>query len=125
MKYAKFFFMLVLSIILVQCNSPENNQKCNDKVIVKSKIQDGLYLILNEFKDTTNIQAGKGIIISVNPNFLNKKLKGEPLKLEIDTGDFVPLELVSEPDSTIQPDKKVKLFLTLADSASKKLTSFT
>ena len=125
MKYAKFLLLLALPVILVQCNSHERKQENNDKVIVKTKIHDGLFLIIKEYTDTTNIHAGKGILISVNPDFLNEKLKGEALKLEIDTSDFVPLELASAPDSTIQPDKKVKLFLSLTDSASKKLSSFT
>lgn len=87
-------------------------------------IEDGLYLILNAYSDST-FMPGKGVVIPFNHDFLDENKKGQPLLLEIDTTEFVKLELAREPQGVEQPDKRINLVLTLSDAAKIQLADFT
>lgn len=84
-----------------------------------------MYLVLNEYSDTSLISETNDFVIPYSHDFLDPNETGQPLMLAIDTSDYVPLDLATEPDSIQQPDKRINLMLTLTNSAKTKLADFT
>jgi preprotein translocase subunit SecD len=89
------------------------------------KIPDGFYLILNQTTDTTQIKADSGVVITYNHLFLDSSEAVKPEYLQIDTNEYVPLELELLPDSVVQPDKRIQLLLTLSHVSKDRLSDFT
>jgi len=114
-------FILICIIFFIGCN--RNDKGRNEAG--NNKLNDGIYLVLNEYTDTSNIKNGQGKLIDFSHYFLEDNFKGQPLKLEIDTAEFVQIELEKMPDSLVQPDKRINLILSLTDSSGEHLSGFT
>lgn len=118
MKHIHMIFIMTL-LTFFRCTSQSDKSLSTSFVI-----EDGLYLILNEYPDSTRIPK-KGVIIPFNHDFLDDNSKGQPTLLEIDTLEFVKLDLAREPQGIEQPDNRINLLLTLSDFAKNQLADFT
>lgn len=89
------------------------------------KIDDGFYLIINTWEDSSIVNPSYGKIISYSHDFLDDNTKNQPIFLEVDTSEFVPLLLSKSPEGIEQTDKRLNLLLSMVDSASVMLERFT
>jgi len=89
-------------------------------------LEDGFYLILNEFFDSTEIPVHpKGRIVPYSFDFLDSNTSGQALFFEVDPENYVALSLKEAPEGMEQPDARINLMLVLADSSSLDLEEFT
>ncbi len=91
---------------------------------IAAPIEDGIYLILNEFMDSSDVSITSGRIIPYSHDFLEGNREGQALFFEVDTSDFVGLNLSEEPEGIEQPDERLNLMLTLTDSSGLDLERF-
>lgn len=116
-------WIIAFSVLLVvaSCQSGENDPKMDAAGLV-----DGIYPLIEEITDSMpapKVEA-PNLLIFYNHKFLT----GNPqtvTHLIIDTSDFVPLVLESEPDSVQQEDKRIHLLLNLAKKESRLFEDFT
>lgn len=118
MKPCKIIFIALL-LTIFSCTSKSDRLESSTY-----EIENGLYLILNEYSDST-LDHKKGVIIPFNHDFLDDNKKGQPILLEIDTVEFVKLDLAHETQSVEQDDDRVNLLLTLSSFAKMQLADFT
>lgn len=91
----------------------------------KNKLQDGLYLVKRVIYDTTKINLkDSGRSVRFNSLFLENAPEGAKALL-LDTSNFVPLELATEPELIPQTENKKKIQLSFSRVASDRLASFT
>jgi hypothetical protein len=136
MNYLKTF-LLFSTLILFGCNNNENpnlssneNRK-NNNINAEgpqhntNNIEDGFYLVINTWEDSTSIIPSTGKIISYSRDFLGDNTSGQPLFIEVNTSEFVPLKLSKKPKGIEQEDKRINLLLSMTDSAGAMLEKFT
>ena len=135
MKHLEKLTLITVLFILFACSSASDQQVEEIPTIpvekeipltpVKEpKIKNGLYLILHEYADSAAANP-EGIIVPFSHDFLDDNLAGQPTLLEIDTSEFVRLDLAHEPQGIEQEDKRINLMITLSDEASIQLANFT
>lgn len=91
----------------------------------KTKLQDGLYLVKHVIYDSTKIKTkDAGRSVHFNALFLDNAPEGAKA-LVLDTTNFVPLELATEPELIPQTENKKKIQLSFSRLASERLASFT
>lgn len=94
-------------------------------LISQNKLQDGLYLVKRVIYDTTKINLkDSGKSVRFNSLFLENAPEGAKALL-LDTSNFVPLELATEPELIPQTENKKKIQLSFSRVASDRLASFT
>ena len=122
------FSLLVLLIFITLCSCNTSDSKLENKaeeaISNEVKIKNGIYLILNEYTDSSNIESAN-VIIPFSFDFLDSNTVDQPLLLEIDTAEFVRLDLAEEPSGVEQKDKRINLMLTLSNEARVQLADFT
>lgn len=121
LKYLVIFSSLVFGSCLNDTNKLEQDNLSNKEASIKN----GIYLILNEYADSLALKNPKGLVIPFSHSFLDSNTKDQPLWLEIDTTEYVSLELAEKPNGEEQADKRINLTLTLTDKAKAQLADFT
>lgn len=132
-SFKPFLFLLILSgFFACQSNSNDSNAFESDQPHIEEqeskisdKLEDGFYVVLNEFTDSTNIIESGGKIITYSYDFLDENDINQPLFLEVNPTDFVPLKLQEKPEGIEQPDERINLMLTLTDESGTDLENFT
>jgi hypothetical protein len=91
-----------------------------------TRLKDGLYLVAEVVKDSTqSIETNRqNAFVHFNKLFLKNAPK-DATGLVVYTNNFVPLELEKEPELVQQAENKKKLQLSFSRLASDKLTGFT
>lgn len=111
MKQLKHVVFIFISMFILACGSKEE------------KIENGLYLILNEYAEVPT--DASATVMAYSHDFLEGNAAGQPTFLEIDTSEFVRLDLAHDPEGVEQADKRINLMITLTDEASEQLADFT
>lgn len=136
MKYLTFL-LLSFPTLFFGCSSNETSDNNSAEVaVVEASNQDslylaadglvdGFYLIINTWEDSSLVRSSNGKVISYSRHFLGDNTNGQPLFIEVDTSEFVPLSLSKKPERVEQEDKRIKLVLSMTDSASAMLERFT
>ena len=112
---------IVAGAMLMSCSPSQQSNNAKDGAYT---LQNGLYLLLNEYEEHPG-KAVKGPIVEFSHDFLEGNTAGQPLYLEIDTTELVRLDLKHAPEGVEQEDKRINLFITLTEGASTKLAQFT
>ena len=136
MKYL-ITLLLCSATIFYSCGNNEKTNNNSTEVVSKDinnskaslniadKLDDGLYLIINTWEDSSLISPSNGKVISFSHDFLEENTKNQPLFIEVQTSEFVPLLLSKKPKGIAQKDKRINLFLSMTGSASIMLEQFT
>lgn len=136
MKYL-ITLLFCSAIILYSCDNKKNSNNNSTEVVLEDiynskasfyitdKIDDGIYLIINTWEDSSLISPSIGKVISFSHDFLEGNKKNQPLFIEVETSEFVPMSLSKKPQGIEQKDKRINLFLNMTDSASIMLEHFT
>ena len=88
-------------------------------------LPDGIYLILGKHIAQPREDQVEGRLIKFSHHFLDENDKDQPHFLDVHPSEFVPLALSETPDSVTQPDDRIHLMLTLAETSQKQLARFT
>ena len=118
----KFLYLLVI-LFLCACNN-QNKEDSVEKEGTKASIENGIYLLLNSYTDSSEFTTSPSII-EYSHDFLDSNDTDERRFFEIDTNEFVPIDLAKEPKGEEQKDKRINLLLTLTDDAAEQLADFT
>ncbi len=132
----KYLIILLLYSLTVfnGCNNDDNSKSAteiandeayNFKASKSVKIDDGFYLVMNTWEDSSLIDPSGGEVIPYSHDFLEDNTSNQPFFIEVQTVDFVPLSLSKKPKGIEQKDKRINLFLTLTATASDLLEQFT
>ena len=115
--------LLLTLITVMACN---NQVSKTEKVGMGAydKIENGIYLLLNSYTDTSEFTPSASII-EYSHDFLDPNDEDERRFFEIDIDEFVPMDLNKEPEGVEQKDKRINLLLTLTDEAAVQLADFT
>ena len=127
MKHLSKLILMLFLAIFFSCGSSDNNSNTSfsdHSETADLKIENGLYLIQNEYTGFEKLES-EGVVIPFNHDFLDSNLVGQPTLLEIDTSEFVKLDLAVAPEGIVQADKRINLMITLTDAASIQLADFT
>ncbi len=117
--HMKKSLFVLLSILMYSCSGIEK-----ESTDISTSYENGLYLILDEFPEKEDVTDWKNTV-EFSLDFLEGNREGQPLYLQLDTSDFVPLDLAVEPHGITQPDKRINLMITLTEAAGEKLAEFT
>lgn len=117
MKLLTKLISVVIVIAAIGCTTTDK------KVKTTSGLENGIYLVLNDYKG--EIPDTENAVIEYSHDFLDENEQGQPVYIEIDTSDFVKLDLADEPDGIEQEDKRINLMLTLNNFAAEQLADFT
>lgn len=90
-----------------------------------STVEDGFYLILNTSEDSSIYENATNQVISFSHDFLEGNREGQPIYIEIDTAQYVPLHLSKAPKGVEQKDKRINLFLNMTEHSGQQLEEFT
>ena len=115
----QFALLLFLVICMAGCQSRKSVATGSET------LPDGIYLILGKYIDKPNGDQVEGRLIKFSHHFLDENDKDQPHFLDVHPAEFVPLALSETPDSITQPDDRIHLMLTLAETSKKQLARFT
>ncbi len=122
-----YIISILALVTLFGCNTSTSSyiEKQEEAPLDKLALDNGIYLIKHEFSDSTDFDFEKKVIIPFSLDFLDSNTTNQPIMLEIDTTEFVPLDLAEKPTGIEQKDKRIHLMLTLSDAARIQLANFT